>query len=260
MKKVFTLAETMIVLVVIGVLSAILLPVINKAQIDKKLMKFKNAHNALYSTLGELVSSDKYYLNGDLGIKTDGTLLKSKVSYYGCPANLLGDDNSVKYLCETIADVIQAKSINCSTENAGNNDHLTFMVVDELMHSDWHYTTEAFRTQVDRGCRMNASKVGEEIVAKDGTVYYQTNPNATFGIVWAECIESDRLFGLERNDSNFTYSHYKPFCIDIDGIPEGATENNCINECPFGYGLRADGKILNGARAQEWLEKTMNDE
>ena len=27
------------------------------------------------------------------------------------------------------------------------------------------------------------------------------------------------------------------------------------DEDPFGYGIRADGKIFLGARAQEWLQK-----
>jgi len=35
--------------------------------------------------------------------------------------------------------------------------------------------------------------------------------------------------------------------VSIDGINKG--------EDPFGYGIRADGKILIGARADVWLEK-----
>jgi len=53
---------------------------------------------------------------------------------------------------------------------------------------------------------------------------------------------------------------YKIFCMDVDGIPNSATETECGNECPFGYGIRADGKILNGARAEEWLKRGLNKE
>ena len=35
--------------------------------------------------------------------------------------------------------------------------------------------------------------------------------------------------------------------MDIDGINKG--------EAPFGFGIRADGKILTGKRATEWLNK-----
>ena len=44
---------------------------------------------------------------------------------------------------------------------------------------------------------------------------------------------------------------YKVFCMDIDGL------NN--DEDPFGYGIRVDGKIILGARAQEWLEKSIQE-
>ena len=39
--------------------------------------------------------------------------------------------------------------------------------------------------------------------------------------------------------------------MDVDGINKG--------EDPFGYGIRVDGKIILGARAQEWLGKNIQD-
>ena len=39
--------------------------------------------------------------------------------------------------------------------------------------------------------------------------------------------------------------------MDIDGIGKG--------EDPFGYGIRADGKVLPGARADEWLQKSIQE-
>ena len=47
--------------------------------------------------------------------------------------------------------------------------------------------------------------------------------------------------------------------MDIDGTPENATTTNCVNECPFGYGIRADGKIIYGKRASEWFKKTIQE-
>jgi hypothetical protein len=44
---------------------------------------------------------------------------------------------------------------------------------------------------------------------------------------------------------------YKILCVDVDGIGKG--------EDPFGYGIRVDGKILLGPRAQEWLDKSLSD-
>ena len=45
--------------------------------------------------------------------------------------------------------------------------------------------------------------------------------------------------------------------MDIDGLGKNSTNSNCDNECPFGYGLREDGKIIAGARAQQWLQKSI---
>ena len=44
---------------------------------------------------------------------------------------------------------------------------------------------------------------------------------------------------------------YKPFCIDIDGFNKG--------EDPFGYGIRVDGKIIPGKKADEWLQKSIQE-
>ena len=45
------------------------------------------------------------------------------------------------------------------------------------------------------------------------------------------------------------YYIYKIFCMDIDELDKG--------EEPFGYGIRVDGKIVNGKKAQEWINKSL---
>ena len=65
--------------------------------------------------------------------------------------------------------------------------------------------------------------------------------------------------GLVIDEHGFDAS-YKAVCIDVDGIPKAATSDNCVNECPFGYGIRYDGKIIAGARAQEWIAKEIDGE
>ena len=37
--------------------------------------------------------------------------------------------------------------------------------------------------------------------------------------------------------------------MDVDGINTG--------EEPFGYGIRADGKIITGQKADEWINKSI---
>ena len=65
----------MIVLSVIGVLTAILLPVARNTMPNEDVMKFKKAHSAIYATIRELVASDKYYRDGDLGVKPSRDLI-----------------------------------------------------------------------------------------------------------------------------------------------------------------------------------------
>lgn len=53
--------------------------------------EFKKAHNTLFQVISTLVSSDKYYLNGDLGAKANGS------------------DVDATYFCETFSDVVSVK-------------------------------------------------------------------------------------------------------------------------------------------------------
>ena len=110
----------------------------------------------------------------------------------------------------------------------------------------------------------------KEIVSSDNILFYQVYPNSTFGQTrktesyctydeeLKRCLkEGDRIFtNLKDNNMNVIYA---AFCMDIDGIPNNATATDCVNECPFGYAIRHDGKILLGKCALEWQEKSLQD-
>ena len=66
---------------------------------DENLMKFKKAHNTLGTVIRELVTSDKYFCDGDLGKKADCTT-----------AVTIGQ---MQYFCNSIADIINTKEVNC---------------------------------------------------------------------------------------------------------------------------------------------------
>jgi len=243
-KKAFTLAEIMVVLLLIGVLSAILLPVAFNSTPDENVMKFKKGHNTLYTVIRTLVTSDKYYLDGDLGIKADGTLIDSNENI-----------ENAKYFCKTFADVVTTKKISCSDVETE--------AVYSTTDAKYHPAGAVLTTIVDDNC-ANYLNAGEEIVLQDGVVIYQTCPFYSFGIThaWVHGYSSNtdkRPFADYFDDDGFV-PIYKIICMDVDGIHPNATPGNCVNECPFGYGIRADGKILNGARATEWLKKGLNKE
>lgn len=258
MKKGFTLAEIMIALTVIGVITSILLPVAFQSTPDENIMKFKKGNSTLAKVINELVTSEKFYKDNDLGLMPDGTAIKPKTVYMGCSTDAAGNDASTKYFCLSFADILNTKNVNCSTASTGENDENTFVAValnTSLLSSVSYQKTEAeAKTIFDNVCKNNASTVGAEITTSDGIVYYQGNPNATFGLYWSGCTIDDRLFVVGRGEKKSGIaleSFYKVFCMDVDGINKG--------EDPFGYGIRADGKVLLGKRATDWTQKTLQD-
>ena len=256
MKKAFTLAEVMIVLTVIGVLTAILLPVARQSMPDENLMKFKKAHNTLLTIIRELTNSDKYYLDGDLGIRADGTLIDGT------------HENDKIYFCETIKQVVNYKKGICSDKSLNSNKGaIRIPCIENNMASK--------QTLIDEYCQ-SATEPWDEIVTTDNILIYQTDPNLTFGMMQRElskayCFDADGNlypdaagcdevdFDIYANIRAFLGTpscgvspRYKIFCLDIDGLNVG--------EAPFGYAIKADGKVVLGAKAQEWLERDINEE
>ncbi|MBQ4646843.1 MAG: type II secretion system protein [Candidatus Gastranaerophilales bacterium] len=99
-KSAFTLAEVMIVLVVIGVLSAILIPTAMKSKPDEAKMKFENTLSSIATTTREVVSSDEYFLDGDMSKKINGT-----------------SSTSIN-VCSAFANTLNFKTSNCNNTNS----------------------------------------------------------------------------------------------------------------------------------------------
>lgn len=64
-----------------------------------------------------------------------------------------------------------------------------------------------------------------------------------------QIITPDGVSWFMASSDAFSASGYKTVCFDVDGVGVG--------EEPFGYGIRADGKIIYGARAVAWTEKSI---
>ncbi len=264
--KAFTLAEVMITLTVIGIITAVIIPVAINSKPDENIMKFKKAHNTLYKTISELINSDKYYLDGKLNKKPDGTIIRGSFHLDNgeyCGGIPLGTDDDVKYFCKTFSDILATKKVNCSTAKTAENSLYTFVAVNDFPTKQWHKTQADAKKWFDQTCLDMAGAVGPEIVTTDDIIFYQVNPAATFGVCWGPRYNGDDerclfdkadLYFQKKSDSDYVESpdYFKFFCIDIDGINKG--------EDPFGYGIRVDGKIMTGARADEWLEKSIQGE
>ena len=96
-KQGFTLAEIMIVLTVIGIISAIIMPIAFKSAPDQNILKFKKANSNIINIINKLVNSKKF-CNGDLGKSGD------------CETSL---PYGTTYFCEQFADAMVTQSIKC---------------------------------------------------------------------------------------------------------------------------------------------------
>lgn len=253
-KKAFTLAEVMIVISVIGVLTAILLPIAFNSAPDENVLRFKKMDAALGTVIRELVNSDKYYKDGDLGVKADGTKLYSHTEVANYSSNR-------KYFCKAMADVMSTKTVNCQdfdssastyillsngTYNSGTSPQSPYTITDEGVQDS--------KKKLDSECAKIEATITPEIVTADDVSIYQTKSRYTFGSTMSSEAGGKRIFAPPGKKTTFYDQNgmdiaYKILCIDIDGMNNG--------EAPFGYGIRADGKILTGARADEWLEKSV---
>ena len=250
-KKGFTLAEIMIVLAVIGVLTAILLPTAIHSIPNENIMKFKKANATLYKVISELVNSDKYYLDGDLGTLADGSLA-GKTAF-----------------CESFADIVSTKKKVCDYEAEAENgfDFICVQGAGKCVGDK-----ADFIDNFDIGCEVTEQSLTTEdvgVLTTDGIYYFEQNLDNFFGCLnrgdTNTCAYTDgsagdagkRLFGYDSPYDYMEYNGiktlilYKRFCIDVDGINQG--------EDPFGYGIRCDGKIVPGNRAKEWIQKSIQE-
>ena len=254
-KNGFTLAEIMIVLTIIGVLSAILLPTAFHSAPDENLAKFKQANATLASVVRQLVSSDKYYSPGNLGKYPDGITTVPK-----------------DYFCKTFSDLVSTTNetgctkINGSASSgcaAADGTNVTTGILCGSSVTPANIDTIGAKTVGDGGCRESESKATAPansahniIVTSNKVVYYEAKPDCPFGFGGlADNVLIDST-GTSRTDSSSAVGFvsprcYKIICVDVDG-----TANSDV--APYAYALRSDGKLIPGARAQLDINKGLS--
>ncbi len=231
MKKGFTLAEVMITLTVIGIITAVIIPVAIHSKPNENTLKFKKANETLYQTISTMTNSDKYYKNGDLGLKANG------------------NDVDATYFCKTFSDIVSVKKSDCrimeKSSDTNNWDHYQYT----------YWAIEWAESELDRYCKERQENNYEEIVTTDGIIYFEPGTTVHFktkGTPNNGNIEDAYLFYDNAQNSFKQNRVYKTLCVDVDGLNKG--------EDPFGYGIRVDGKIFAGPRAKEWLAKSVQEE
>ena len=215
-KKAFTLAEIMIVLVVIGILTAILLPAGLQSAPNENIMKFKKANTTLYRVINELVSSDKYYKDGDLGIKPNGDLIDGS------------HDGDYTYFCSTIADILSTKSVNCSKYSNINTLYAAYSADEKTRQErSWIMDLQTFKNSLDSKCKKALTIASEEIVTTDNVIYFEGSSEYTFGI---NDYEAKHLLG-------------NTYCEDANNV-EGCKKSRHTTASKINSGERIINKLL----------------
>ena len=226
----FTLAEVMIVLTVIGVLSAILLPVAFHSTPDKNILRFKKTYNDFARVIRDLASSGEHYLPGDLGIKPDGTLIDGTHAgdYY--------------YFCETVADSLAIKSADCETLYGDDS----WGMADEDLQNLYYSTDYTYEPAwMDNLCARTENAPAGFIRTVDDIYIINHSPYSLLVINPA-----DFFPGVTPTQEDLKKYIYKFICIDLDEPQKGIK--------PFAIAFRRDGKLKLGARAKWWLERDIN--
>lgn len=101
-KKGFTLAETLITLVVLGVIAAVLIPTIMNVAPDNNKVMFKKAYSTLERTVSELINDETKYPAGTSWSNDGGTTNYNCADTGGTPAVDCGFHNT--YLASNTTD------------------------------------------------------------------------------------------------------------------------------------------------------------
>lgn len=144
MKKAFTLAETLIVLAIIGVLATLLLSSLHGATPDKKKAMFKKAYSVAERAIGELVNDETLYPYDDTRIgflNTDSAVEPTSGRSY----------NGINKFCNLLI-----SKLNTLGTTSINNGTCTFTTSDGV---DWTVTTP---TNANRIGTINVDVNGPE--------------------------------------------------------------------------------------------------
>ncbi len=214
----FTLAEIMIVLTVIGVLSAILLPVASNSMPDKNVMKFKKTHNLLMTAFRDLASNGEYFVPGDFSLRPDGTKADGWTAcgvqqeyYIDALADTLNSSGAISYASPMTVNqsdiILWSSMVGIVAERLIYDDDGTYM--SDIMHNSSSNISDGYNSYFK---------------LSNGVCIGHTHPGAQ----------------LSGND-------YIGFVVDLD------CEKDEIRA--FSYFLRKDGKVATDARVNWWLQR-----
>lgn len=239
-KKGFTLAELMIVLAVLAVIGAVLMPAVFNSMPDENKLKFKKGYYTLKRTIDALVNSAAYQATeGNFG-EVDLPAADS------VPAYTTDLSKSKAYFCVQFSEMLNTTKTECDEAGSGYiHTQGAGLVATDLSASNLTKpAAEGTLSVLDQKCAaFMATTDNANIVTQDGV--YWGMPYDNFSAQEQSGTVTTGPGATLTGYSNVP-AYYAVVCMDVDG-PGG--------EKPFAFGIRRDGKVIAGGRAQEWLKE-----
>lgn len=164
MKKAFTLSEALVTLAILGVLAAILIPVLDSVRPDKDKITYKKALYSLQSAVSNAMDDTVY------------SMAANSAAYWK-DSEFYKPENSNEF-CKSVADALNTSGpINC--EGSSDYDNPNFITTDGIRFwglegNDWTTTCangndDCRQIFVDRAIGTNELKAVERSRGKSGT-------------------------------------------------------------------------------------------
>lgn len=232
----FTLAELLIVLAVLAVISAILLPTVFHSMPDENKLRFKKGYYTLKRTIDAMVNSDAYTsTDGNFGV-----ILAAAGDKPPYAAELGSTDNGSKYFCIQFSEMLNSTETQCDKFL-----NTTGLVTTTFSASDITGTAGS-----GGGAASTLDSKCSAFMATDASKQY-INVATQDGIYWS--VPLDNFSGVEgSNQAKYLNGYgkvpvyYAVICMDVDGVG---------GESAFGFGIRRDGKVIAGQKAKQWLQE-----
>lgn len=169
----FTLSEIMITLAILGVLAAILIPVINSNRPDRNKSLFRKAYYVAERMVYEIVNDDDLYPTKAGTVGLDNT---DEITYLNTEYGSNNSENAQKSkFCQIFARKVNtiSDSVNCTADNTTFDKTPSFITTDGIA---WYMPFSDFPQDEAQTIRVDIN--GE------------TEPNCTFS---ADCPNPDRF-------------------------------------------------------------------
>ena len=213
-KSGFTLAELMIVLAILGIVAAVLTPIVFNAAPDENRLKFKKAYYTLQRTTDAVLNSDTYP-EGDM----------SKAS------------NAAKTFCYAFSDMLNTMYDNCEGSGALSANSGNAFVYNPSNASSSLDTLDSYCTSANVSDPMAAGGSSNlpKFITQDGIFWWGFD------------------YGFDPDDATYTSgirTDYAVVCVDVDGAGgESAFAFGIRNDGKVIVGNRARDWLKEGANS-----------